>query len=433
MDAMTEKDTLLDLVSQGIILIKTQKYEDARDVFLRVLEKDPENYDAYMHLGNAYVNLDDLDAAIKAFSSALILNKQSGEALFSIANVYYLQDDDKNAIEYYVKAENAGYRSADMYLIMGNVFYDAGDTVQALRYVSRAVKEQPLRGELWRQKILLELELDQIDAALDSLDEFEALLPDALDIHELRTRVLIDLGRFDQAGEHLQKALELFPEDMRILLLKLHLDVASGNLDDAKAEIAEIKAKPLDQGDRKRIALEEADIYLKEQDPEKIVESVTWGLEGNPDDSDLLFVMLNTFIATLDYQHIIEFADKLLAKNDVDPSVYASAEFYRALSLRETGKADDANAKFKELARKFRKLTIDNPESLDIFIYRILVHSALKEYDKAFELADYLGKVSPNEADAHAFRSLIYKDMGDLESAEAELAEARRIDPDFKG
>ena len=430
---MQTNENILDLLNQGITLMKVQKHSDARDVFQRVLEQDPENFDAYIHLGNAYVNLNEMDEAINAFKSALILNKDSGQALFSLANVYYLLDDNKNAIKHYVKAENAGYRSADMYLIMGNIFYSVGDTVQALRYVSRAVKEQPLQGDLWRQKVLLELELGHVDTALETLDEFESLLPEALDIHELRTRILMDLERYDQAREHLKKALTVFPDDMRLRLLKIRLENASGNPETAKEEIAQIKAQGLDAGFRKVIAMEEADIYLKEEDPENIIASLSWGLEESVNDPDLLFIMLNTYIATLDYPNIIRFADQLLENGEIDPSVKASTEFYRALSLRQTGKEEEAVEKFKQLTRSLRKLTIDNPESIDIFMYRLLAHNALKQYDEAFELADYLGKVSPDEASVHAFRSLIYKDMGDQEKADAELELAKKMNPNIKG
>ena len=223
---MQSNEPALDLITQGVTLMKLQKYSDACDMFRLALEQDPENFDAYIHLGNAYVNLNELNEAITAFKSALILDKDSGQALFSLANVYYLLDDNKNAIKNYVKAENVGYHSADMYVIMGNIFYSAGDTVQALRYVSRAVKEQPLRGDLWRQKILLELELEHVDAALETLDEFESILPEALDIHELRTRILLDLKRYDEAREHLAKALMVFPDDMRLRLLKIQLEIA---------------------------------------------------------------------------------------------------------------------------------------------------------------------------------------------------------------
>lgn len=430
---MEIKEQALDLLNQGVTLMKLQKYAEAKEIFQKVVKEEPSYLEAYLHLGNACVNLDEMDEALKAFTSALIVDKNSGETLFSIANVHYLQGDIGNAIKFYVKAENAGYKSSDMYLIMGNIFYDSGDTVQALRYVSRALKEEPLDGSLWRQRILLELELGKIDVALDTLDEFESILPDALDIHELRTRILIQMGEYDKAAQHLDKAAENFPDDTRILLLWLRLNIARENFNDAKVEIENLKKQALGPITCKQVALEEAGIYLQEENAERIISSIDWGLEKCPNDPDLLFVKLNTYIAALDYKNILEMADSLLDNEDVSHTIIACAEFYRALSLRETGNKEEAQKKFKELVKKLRKFTIDSPEELDLFMYRILTHSALGEYDKALELADYLGKVSPNEGDAHAFRSLVYKDMGDQENAERELKAAQKINPNYKG
>ncbi len=422
------QEEILDLINQGVTFMKLEKYEDAKELFRKAVDSEPKCIDAYMHLGNSLVNLGEMDEAINAFKNVLIIDNGNGEAFFSIANVYYLKDERKDAVKYYVKAENAGYHTADMYLIMANIFYDTGDTVGALRYISKALKEQPLSGELWRQKVLLELELGNVDEAMDSLDEFESLLPDALDVHELRTRILTERGEYDKAREHLERALAMFPEDIRLLLLSIHLDVVSGKHDDAKTKIAVAKGLQIDAASKKRIALEESGIYVKERNVDKIIESIKWGLEAVSDDADLLFIMLQTYIASLDYEHIIEFADQLLNLEHVDPSVTACAEFYRALSLRETGKKEEATVLFRGLTKSLRKMTIDNPESLDIFMYRLLAHTALGEYDKAFELADYLGKVSPNPSDVHAMRSLIYRGMGNEEKAREELTAAHKAD-----
>lgn len=428
--AMDEKTR--DLLNRGILLMKLEKYAEAKEHFQRMIETEPECLDAYIHLGNALVNLGELDEAVRAFSSALILDGSSGEVLFNIANVYYLKDDSKNAIKYYVKAEKAGFRSGDMYMIMGDVFYRSGDVAQALRCVTHAVKEAPLRGELWRQKIILELELGKVESALDSLDEFEDLLPDALDIHELRTRILLELGRYDEAREHLERAIERFPADLRLQMLLLHLRIESGDIDTALAQIAELKVNKLEPSVQKRIALEEAGIYLKKEDAAMAVKSIEWGLEANPDDSELQFIILNTHIAALDYQKNIEYADQVLQHDNLEPSIYAAASFYRALSLRETGHADEANAIFKELKQKLRSITIDNPENVDVFVYRLLNHCALKEYDEAFELADYLGQILPHKEEAHSFRALIYKDMGDKAKEAEELAKASSMKKEHK-
>lgn len=421
-----------DMLAQGTTLMKLQRYAEAKESFQAAVNEDPACVDGYLCLGDVCVNLDEFDEAINAFTGALVADKKSGEALFSVANVYYLQDDIANAIKYYVKAENAGYQTADMYLIMANIFYNNGDTIQALRYVSRAIKEAPLEGSLWRQRVLLELELGKVDTALDTLDEFESILPEALDIHELRTKILIQMGEYNAASEHLAKALASYPEDMRIRLLQLHLDITKGDFDQAKAEIDELKKRELSPDECKKVALEASSIYLQEQDTSNIISSIDWGLRKCPNDPDLLFVKLNTYIASLDHQNIIVIAGELLSIEGLDNSVVACAEFYHALSLRETGKGEEATERFKALSKKLRKFTIDAPESLDLFIYRILTHSALGEYEKALELADYLGKVSPDEATAHAFRSVVYREMGDEENAQREQEIARQINPNYK-
>ena len=430
---MAKDEKLLDLVNRGVTLMKLEKYDAAKEQFKAALEKEPECFDAWIHLGNALVNLGEMEAAINAFSSALIIDPNAGEALYSIANVYYLLDDTKNAVKYYVKAEKTGYHNGDMYLIMANVFYDAGDSIQALRYITRAIKDEPLSGELWRQKVLLELELGRVESALDTLNEFEEVLPEALDIHELRTRILIEKGNYAEAEEYLNSPLEHFPKDPRLHLLKLQLKVQSGALDEALDEVNILKSLELNEEQIKTVALEEAAVYVKKEDASGIIRAVDWGLSKEPDDSELLFVVLNTYIAALDYPHIIEFADRLLKHDNINPSLYAPAEFYRALSLRELGHAEAAKKQFLLLKQSLRKITIDHPENIDVFMYRILTCCALKEYDEAFELADYLGQVMPDQREAHSFRALIYKDMGNKEMEKIELAEAAKTRPESEG
>ena len=104
----------------------------------------------------------------------------------------------------------------------------------------------------------------------------------------------------------------VFPDDMRLRLLKIQLEIAYEHPEAAKEEIVQIKSQGLDAGFRKKIAMEEADIYLREGNPAGIVDSLSWGLEESPGDADLLFIMLNTYIALLDYYNIIKLADQLL-------------------------------------------------------------------------------------------------------------------------
>ena len=426
-------ENLLDRLSQGVTLMRAEHYEQAKKAFESVLAEEPECLEAYVHLGNAQVNLELYDDAIRSFSTALMLKKDDPELLFSLANVYYLKEDEQSAVKYYLRAEQAGYSGADVYINLSDIFYRAGDSEQALRYVNRAVKAAPLRGELWREKVLLELELGQVEGAMGSLDEFEEILPEALDIHELRTRILAAQGRYDEAKRHLERALEAFPEDMRLRMLKLQIMNDAGETEALKAELKALRDKGLDKGWRKPIALIESAMFVRENDTENLLKCIDWALEESPNDPELLYILLNIHIAVLNFPDILTLSEMLLAREGLENSIVASAAFYHALALRETGKPEQAAEEFKKLSRRLRTMTIDSPESADLFMYRIMTHNALGEFDKSMELADYLAQLSDNNADAHAFRSLIYREMGDKEKAEAEMAEAVKLNKSYEG
>ena len=170
----------MEFVNRGINFMRQSKYPEAEAEFAKAIEEEPENIDAQMHMGNALVNQGRFDDAILSFNNALSIDPNYGEALFSIGNVYYLMDDYRRAIKFYNKTEAVGYQPVDMYLVMAEIFSNAEDMEQALRCVNRALKVEPLRGDIWRQKVLLLIGLERLDAAQEAIDEFLELLPDAL-------------------------------------------------------------------------------------------------------------------------------------------------------------------------------------------------------------------------------------------------------------
>lgn len=421
----------LEFINRGISLMRHEKYSEAKEAFSKALEAEPKNYEAHMHLGNALVNLGQMEDAIFSFQNALTIQSDSGEALFSIGNVYFLQDDYRRAVKYYNKAECTGYQPVDMYLIMAEIFHKAEDVEQALRCINHALKVAPLRGDIWRQKVLLLIGMDKLDAAQETLDEFVELLPDALDAYDIQARLLCGQEKYEEALQRLQPALERFPEDPQIRLVELHIYVESG--DDAKAKtlIQMMKERGMDTGCRKRLGMEQARIQIAENASQEAIDTLEWALEETPEDSQLLYMLLSAYIGLLKYEKIVTTADRILKLENLEPSLTASARFYRALSLKETRSGEQAKIEFRKLSNDLRKLTIENPGMTDIYMLRLLCHCELGEYDKAFDLVDYLQSISPDSADGHAYRHLIYKQMGDSEKAEQELAEVRKINPDL--
>ena len=72
----------------GNITLGFRKYDVAADEFAKVLEMQPNNYDAQIGLGVARRGLGDLDKAEEAYNSAKKIDSQAGPAYYNLAVLY---------------------------------------------------------------------------------------------------------------------------------------------------------------------------------------------------------------------------------------------------------------------------------------------------------------------------------------------------------
>ena len=77
-------------------------------------------------------------------------------------------------------------------------------------------------------------------------------------------------------------------------------------------------------------------------------------------------------------------------------------------------------------------MTIIEPSFYEGYLYRLLAHKSLKEYDEALSLADYMLNLFPEKPDGHIYKYVIYRDTNQKDLAEAERQEVLAINPDFQ-
>ena len=396
-----------DHISQGIALMTEQKYEAAKKEFEAAISIDVKSYEAYIHLGNACANLGQFDDAQSAFKNALVVDANSGEALYSIANIYLLKEERLKAVEFYNKAEEAGFKRAELYQILAGIFFDANDIAQALRNITRAIAVEPFDGELRLFKARIYLADNKYDEALDTLDEMQKVLPDAFEAYDLRAQIYSGIGKYDEALK---------------VLVEMSKDQEAADLID--------KMKSCGQFDKvmKEAVIQESILFLRKQDTEttlSILQKANTALGG---DADILYLIMDIYGKSENYEKTIEIADLLIGMN---PGEFyeSTARYFHAHSLDKLGKETEAKAEYRKLTSILRKATINNPSFYEGYIYRLLSHTRLGEFDKALELADYMENLYPDRADAHAFRHFIYKEQGDSAKAEESKNAALKINP----
>lgn len=419
-----------DHVSKGIALMTEQKYEAARKEFEKAIEIDVKSYDAYIHLGNACANLGQFDDALTAFKNALVVDTNSGEALYSIANIHLLKDERLKAVEYYNKAEATGFKRVELYQILAGVFFDANDIAQALRNITKAIAVEPFDGELRLFKTRIYLADNRYEEALETLDEMEKVLPDAFEAYDMRAQIYCGIGKHEEALKVSEQGCLRFPEDANLALTKLKVLVEMEKDDEASLFVESMKTKGQYNEVLKEAVIQESILFLRKKDTDStlmLLQNANVTLGG---DADILYLILDIYGKTENYEKTLEIADVLMKMN---PGEFyeSTARYFRAHSLDKLGRVDEAKAEYRKITSLLRKATIENPSFYEGYMYRLLSHTRLGEYDKALELADYMENLYPERADAHAFRYFVYKEQGDNVKAEEAKGTALKINPNI--
>lgn len=428
---MSENLEYGDKLNQGINLMKAKNYEKAREWFEEVIRKEPRNIEAYKNLGNAYVNLGMYEKATECFNKVLLLDADDGEALFNIGSICVLEDNEAKAVRYFNQAEGKGYGSAMMYDIMSGIFLNAGDVVQAIRCINKALQIEPLNGLLYVKKVTLYINARKYEEALETLEEFQQLLPDALEAYDLQAQIYTASGEYGKALDIIDNALQRFPEDVHFYYLKIRTLIETEQLKEALSILDLLKTKGQSEEETREFVLQEATIYSKQNDLPKTIQTLEEYDKKHPNDNNILFVLLNAYMAVQQYQKVNEISSQM-RMSDLDRGTKATVSYYYADSLKRLGKTEEAKMEFKKLSSELRRMTIEDAGFQEGYIYRVLCHKELEEYDKGLELAEYVEAMYPDEAAGPAFKYAIYDAMGDKEKAAEEKKKVKMIDPRYQ-
>jgi len=96
-EADNSQDVMYIRLSIAEILIKQENYFKAVDEYLAILEHDSKNYKVYKNLANAYIHLDNPEAAAEAYERAYEIYPEDTEVLKELADIYIEIEDSQKA------------------------------------------------------------------------------------------------------------------------------------------------------------------------------------------------------------------------------------------------------------------------------------------------------------------------------------------------
>ena len=338
---------------------------------------------------------------------------------------------------------------------MAKQSYFAGDLHKALDRIDRsiAINSQVAKSHILRGRI--QLEMSELDGALDSLHTGEALAPENTDAQYYLGLVYERLASYDEALTHYQAAAELDPEEAQYVVAAAEMFIDAGRVDEAEEYILSRRER-FDHNAGVRQTL--GHIAMMQGDHSRALTMFSEARLLAPEDTDILEDLAQTQMSLGRYADAAGSLSKLLKDEEIaarrrdlrhmygrcliETTRYTEArEVYLGLTEDDEGGADvdawiglgNVAAVMKDpyrLRSAARRVSNLAPEREEGYLLYAIYHRRRAELADALH---YLELGSRNVTDPHAIYTLagvVLTEMGRDEDAQRVLAAAHDADPD---
>lgn len=180
-------------------LIKDGKFAEAKDVLADLLQSDPQNRDALLHLGVCYSELGNPERAVRTLSECVKHHPDDSNAYVALGYAYFLLRQNGPARENFLKALEIDPRNSFALRNLGSLFGQEKDYDRAIECLEKLFTENPVDqqtaygiGYAYFQTGRLDLAEKYLTAAID-LDRTTELAETAMEL----MRDIVDSSRKD--------------------------------------------------------------------------------------------------------------------------------------------------------------------------------------------------------------------------------------------
>lgn len=135
------------LMRDASIEFKKDNYQLAIDIYFKVINSFPENYDAYLWAGTAYTAISNDKEAIKCFEKALSINPKGFDAYYYYSKLALKQNRFKSSLDLLDKAiEHYPFNIKDhskLYYEKGMLEYYLRNYIDALKSFNKSIELFP--------------------------------------------------------------------------------------------------------------------------------------------------------------------------------------------------------------------------------------------------------------------------------------------------
>ncbi|RLA92866.1 MAG: hypothetical protein DRG25_05550, partial [Deltaproteobacteria bacterium] len=190
---------------------------------LKYLEKirqlDPQEVTPFLIEGDLKVSLGNYQGAVKVYKMGRDLAPDSDEIHQKLAFVYQQLGDTKKAREGFQKALALNPENVNAYIGLGDISREEKKYDEAIKHYSQAKKIAPKNGEARIKLAETYKEAGKLNKASEEIEEVFDIgtgfsSPNLLKAHYLMADILSKKGDFKKAKIHLEKAIEIDPDNV---------------------------------------------------------------------------------------------------------------------------------------------------------------------------------------------------------------------------
>jgi len=200
-------------LQEGIAAHKAGDLETAQDAYLAVLKADPEHADGLHFLGMLHFNAGHPDSAIALIGKSLENNPQNAGAHNNLGNILKLSGRDEEALISYVRAVELEPRHDEAWRNINVLLRAATRNEDLLPVLAEIVRLDPDNPHAWHNYGLSLMLAGKTEEAAEAIETCLNFGTDVWNDPVWHARVLCALGRKDRAQAHLEKIVELYPDN----------------------------------------------------------------------------------------------------------------------------------------------------------------------------------------------------------------------------
>ncbi|MDG2054141.1 MAG: tetratricopeptide repeat protein [Phycisphaerales bacterium] len=200
----------------GDVYLDQQDYVKAEPVFARAARLEPDNFSAQYGHGVALQMLDRLVDAVRAFHRALTINPSSPEANLQLGTVYLQQRDSKSALNFLARAVELDPSSGPAHLNYAAALQELGSPERAIEQYRAAAELMEPSPELLMNLVTLLAEEKRYREAVNAAQTLVRLDPTAVTYERLGW-AYFRLGEYQNSEMAYQEAVTLDPSNYKAL------------------------------------------------------------------------------------------------------------------------------------------------------------------------------------------------------------------------